>query len=578
MLNLFDYLTEEDNRKIKNFICSYGVPEKTYIGNEEYLKYWAESNKKLFHLLGGKLIHKIPFTYEFSDDELEKLLVGLAGDGFWDRLFLAVNQIDGLSQEEVRLINRLYSASAFTNDKVEYPIKIKLPSKNKTLQIQVGMKPIRAISKLINYFFPDDQEIQKEFERIRIKHSMILNEKTLHGDLCLSIHPLDFLTMSDNDSSWQSCMSWVNDGCYRIGTVEMMNSNNVICAYLESSSDFSFGKPGYEDTWNNKKWRQLFYCTKEIIVSGKAYPFQNYQMTETILKELRHLAEVNWNHTYEYGIEEYQDMAHIGTNYRMEQNRRWIRYGNVKKHNIIFDTRGMYNDMLNDHAATHYYCVRNKVKKNTIISYSGKAPCLCCGREALRWQSDFYEEDDYNERYTDTGQLMCEDCLESFTCDICNCVSKDLLVGQLNGRQICTDCWNKLVKICPDCGKPFIQKTRWTPQKTPFIRLTEDCLTAERRYNESEYHYGELLYVRGSNFVENSMVAYQCCPACAEKLLKTPNDLFQKMTYTDCFDDDYDGVFSKEVYSPTSDFVEQHITAGLKPATRNLAEPIFDFQ
>ena len=38
--------------------------------------------------------------------------------------------------------------------------------------------------------------------------------------------------MSDNNSGWESCMSWRNNGCYRRGTVEMMNSPYVIVAYL----------------------------------------------------------------------------------------------------------------------------------------------------------------------------------------------------------------------------------------------------------------------------------------------------------------------------------------------------------
>ena len=80
----------------------------------------------------------------------------------------------------------------------------------------------------IEYFAAD------EWEEIRLAHSQIFNTNKMTGTLCLSIHPLDYATASDNDNGWSSCMSWRDDGCYRMGTVEMMNSPMVICAYFAS--------------------------------------------------------------------------------------------------------------------------------------------------------------------------------------------------------------------------------------------------------------------------------------------------------------------------------------------------------
>ena len=48
MLNLFNYLSELDNKRIENYIQSYGV-QSGYIGNAKYLQDWAENKKKLFH-------------------------------------------------------------------------------------------------------------------------------------------------------------------------------------------------------------------------------------------------------------------------------------------------------------------------------------------------------------------------------------------------------------------------------------------------------------------------------------------------------------------------------------------------
>ena len=50
MLNLIDLLPEEDKALMEKYIYLYGVGEKDFIGLDKYLKYWAESKKKLYKL------------------------------------------------------------------------------------------------------------------------------------------------------------------------------------------------------------------------------------------------------------------------------------------------------------------------------------------------------------------------------------------------------------------------------------------------------------------------------------------------------------------------------------------------
>ena len=412
MLDLYSYLTKEDNDKIKNYILKYGSAYKfSYIGNEQYLKYWRDNKKKLFHLLGGELILKIPFEYNRNVYQINQEIHNLQDHPFLEKYLDLIYASDIEDFWDRQAFRSLVSDTALATNEVLDSVKYQLNDNKKILQIQQGGKALKAIQKVINYFNPENKELLSDFEDFRIKHSLILNTKKIKGNLCFSIHPLDFMTMSDNNSGWSSCMSWKAIGCYRAGTIEMMNSNNVICVYLESDeTPFNFSKEK-TDVWNNKKWRQLFYCTKDIIVSGKPYPYVNEELTKKALNVLRELAYKNWNRKYSFGIEEYRDMKHIFSYSRMERNKNWIFSNNTTKHNIIFDTKGMYNDMLNDQNTT-YWCVRNKVKKNTIISYSGKAPCLCCMKSLLIENKDFYEydEDAYNDRYENLKSLICEDC------------------------------------------------------------------------------------------------------------------------------------------------------------------------
>ena len=555
MLNLFDHLTEKDNTLIENYINLYGASKENYIGNETWLQYWASNKPKLFHLLGGNLIYKVPYAYEVSEEVLHDEIYDLNRHHEFISLFDLMTSWDnadfinelrngissnGISDEYTVIKDLRWAIKCtvniyiLTHGKINDGFKFKGKGKRRTLQISEGMKPMRAIQAILNYMdcFSSDKDLMAAFKDYERRYSMILNTKKINSTMCFSIHPLDYMTASDNASNWNSCMNWTEDGggCYHAGTVEMMNSNNVICVYLEASTPFIFNKDygpeddGVEDyTWNNKRWRQFFYCTKEIIVSGKAYPYQSEDVTKFALNTLRELAKKNWNHTYEFGIEPYRDMIHIYSNSRMLKNKDWIRYGETTKHNIIFDTKGMYNDMLND-SNTVYYCVRNKVKKNTIISYSGKAPCLCCMEEVVT-ESDWYGGNDYNDRYEHTGDVVCHECVKKCTCELCGDrhrpirVFHDPFVGDI---RICEKCWKERAFICPDCGKPYIfghaeyPDESYSKENNIYMRHKSDVeLTWKRlppvRHEDDGIHHDD-----DGNI---TVSLYNCCPDCRKRLI-----------------------------------------------------------
>lgn len=526
MLNLFDYLSEKDNKIIENYINLYGV-EEGYIGNEEYLKYWNDCNKKLFHLLGGKLIHKVDFTYNKPESVLLSEMYKLMSESEFKKVIadIKLNNPDSSDFEHVydTIFYSLMTTQGLVNNIYDSKCEIILnwnPNK-KNVKISKGIKLMKAILKVLQYAELDKEpEIVKSFEKFRIAHSLILNDKIIKGKLCLSIHPMDFMTMSDNDSDWSSCMSWVRDGCYHVGTVEMMNSNNVICAYLESSKPYIFADEceGEEEfySWNNKKWRQLFYATKEIIVSGKPYPYAADEITKYAISVLRDLAKENWGREYEYGIEQYQDMKNIHKLEDIENISYWIRHNNTKKHNIVFHTQGMYNDMFNDHN-TKYWCVRNKVKKNVLISYSGKCPCLKCGNKVIEERD--YDDDGYNGRYDRTGSAICSNCIEY--CESCEEDSggkyKIHLVKGMDGyeHKICTNCIrNNILQKCSFCGKTVLIRNgnRDIDGSRNYYFIANDEVRKQKYASDLEY-FSEKLH---------------CCNDCFKSA--EVQDLFEKKT------------------------------------------------
>jgi len=596
MLNLFDYLTEKDNKLIENYITTFGIQDG-YVGNEKYLSYWAANNKKLFKLLGGQLIYKVPYEYEMEPYQIKmefnelkqyhpfiknfgRFCYGESDKPMESAKLFQILRKDNFSNEEIGRVCYQIQAPLnvfrFIDNTAGFDFKFKRPSKRNTLRIDEKMKIMRAIRAILLYFDVDKEvpSLYDDFIDFQNKYSVILNTKKIKCEMCFSIHPLDYLTMSDNANHWTSCMSWVDQGCYHVGTVEMMNSNNVICVYLNSSTPFVFDKEQKDTenyTWNNKKWRQLFYCTKEIIVSGKPYPYTSKPFTQFALETLRNLAKNNWNQDYEYGIEPYRDMIHMGSYYRMENNRRWIHNKTSFKHNIIFDSRGMYNDMFND-PNTDYWCVRNKVPHSIIINYSGKAPCACCMDDVLTFDDPYiYDEGSYNDRYSDTSKILCRKCIRERSCSICgNDYGKYKIITTKDGRDICTDCIKRYFKICPDCGKPFFRNSYDSRDEAIYAEIKghhlENIFLKYLPYPSTDIDDKDI------EFQEDGLpvaVLYQCCDECRQRLVNEGKVEYRSVKHgwtlggVDRF---LNIPFLKGTYDLNDPDIKKHRTANLKCA------------
>ena len=176
------------------------------------------------------------------------------------------------------LAKNIYTGKDFT-------LEGKYTVDGRDLRINSGAKTVKLIGKVAKALGCDEG-----FEAYRQLHSQVLNQKKIKGNLCLSIHPMDFITMSDNDCGWTSCMSWMEEpGDFRLGTIEMMNSPYVIIAYLESGEDMWVAGEGY--TWNDKKWRQLYVVTPELILGNKQYPYENDELQGMCIDWVRDLMQ-----------------------------------------------------------------------------------------------------------------------------------------------------------------------------------------------------------------------------------------------------------------------------------------------
>lgn len=128
------------------------------------------------------------------------------------------------------------------------------------------------IVKAFKYFF---SESDKQGKLFKDEVSRIMNQNIIDGTLCLSIHPLDYLSISENNQNWSTCHSLDSD--YRTGNLNYMCDGATVVAYVKTGKDDQriphFPK---EVPWNSKAWRVLLFFNdrKTFIMAGRQYPLE----------------------------------------------------------------------------------------------------------------------------------------------------------------------------------------------------------------------------------------------------------------------------------------------------------------
>lgn len=232
----FEALTQEEQEKITDYITEFGdeyYDPKRVAPLSYVLRFWNSAKSDLFSLFGDKLILKYPITYTQSvEGIIQECVDDLELGILLGELKTAFRSFDPtVDYYEYSLLFYLDRLLPLKNNSV-YNSTYCMKYNGKEYKISSNTKVIRTLGKMARD--TKDANILDLYEKLRIALSRHTNQKELHGNLCLSIHPLDYMTMSDNDSGWDSCMSWAKKGDYRAGTVEMMNSPYVVVAYVES--------------------------------------------------------------------------------------------------------------------------------------------------------------------------------------------------------------------------------------------------------------------------------------------------------------------------------------------------------
>ena len=436
-----------EEKSLINAVRKYGTDNlgdfvhEDFVSCDYFLDYWEKAKTyKMSKVFNNQLILKKKVEIKISDEELhEKMkdlisyrtLLNLKEDIF--NMLEKYNDIQaewspnssGYNWERTSIKSELryfmFDIDPLISNRYQgETLELNMPD-NKVFKLVHGCKLMKAMGRLARA-----AGVEQQFEDFRIRQSQIMNESFLSANLCLSIHPLDYITASWNENDWHSCMNWL-DGEYRRGVIEMMNSPYVVVAYLESNSnhmEFYVDPEHPRERWNSKKWREFMIVNDYGIFGIKGYPYWNSELEDLALEWLAELFTTDQT-KFSSKISEWK----VGETIKDET---------VNSSLNIHMSCGpaMYNDF---YGGNIYSAILvENCNEDVSFDYSGESECVVCG-----------EEEDFDE----SSDLACYNCVERHVC--CNCSdsitnSNELVI--FNNREYCVYCYDNLPK-CDVCGK-----------------------------------------------------------------------------------------------------------------------------
>lgn len=304
-------------------------------------------------------------------------------------------------------------------------------------KVPVGMK----LSKAFKHY----EKNPVRLDEAQSLFSRYLQENKVEGELIVSVHPLDFLSISENTYNWRSCHAL--DGDYAAGNLSYMMDKSTIICYLKGDKEVKLPRFPEDVLWNNKKWRVLLFNSvgSEAVFAGRQYPFSSKEGINYILDNLNIILNNNieytaWFKTYSDEI----DRKYASCNGYKIYLDNWV--GN--KANSL-----NYNDLTDSTCYNPYYTV------DILLNFM-KLPIFDIGHEVFCLECD--EHLIYND---ESHGMICFDCYwdnHCITCDKCGTkiYSNDSRGYLSDGSIVCEYCYENEVFYCSCC-----RQLHWNEEK-----------------------------------------------------------------------------------------------------------------
>ena len=260
--------------RLKNFIRLfseyYGIEVRNING-----KTLKEYEKELRHF------RRFKSEYEYSDD------VVITDSRAYDKeSFECIRKIE--------YINTVLSSSSclyqFVNDTVEDYLRDRIPE----AKIKAGQKMSRAIGKVLRMIGADKlEDYNKEFA----KFSDAINPLKIKRHTIISVHPVDYLTMSFGNS-WSSCQTIDKKNLRRIDADHQwggMSSSGTMSYMLDGTSSIFYtvdaAYDGNEYELQDKINRCMFHYCDNQLVQGRVYPQSNDDGANDLYRDIREIVQ-----------------------------------------------------------------------------------------------------------------------------------------------------------------------------------------------------------------------------------------------------------------------------------------------
>lgn len=403
---------------------------------------WALAKKEIIEdVFDGKLIWEYPekVIFHLSPEEREYKVVKMLDKMYY--LFSDFGEYE-LYDTIAKFIGR--NTVSFFDNKVSDNTGCDIK------KVPIGMK----LGKALGYFIENPELL----DAVQTDISRCIQEDKIEGRLCLSVHPLDYLSSSENTHNWRSCHAL--DGEYRAGNLSYMLDSSTIICYLKSEEDAKLPNFPEHIPWNNKKWRVLLFLSDnwEVIFASRQYPFSSQTGLDHLLHIFSNLIRgksmySNWRSELLTKM-----TTEDGYSYNLRSKYIVVRGEFIELPNMVEDADGSmhFNDLLKSSCYTPQYVVHNDTTyapslKHEKVHIGSSCPCIYCG------ESDIDLDD----------AMICCDCDRElgysdnddyFYCDCC---------GRREFREdgywvedmfVCDHCFNTEVITCDQCGEAYFEE------------------------------------------------------------------------------------------------------------------------
>jgi hypothetical protein len=369
------------------------------------------------------------------------------------------------------------------------------------LDCVVGKKTSRVINDICKKYGVDRHP---EYNAKYAKLADSLNPLQVKRTAILSVHPCDYLEMSNKNNSWSSCHT-LRDGSYQAGTLSYMN--DAVSMIFYTVDDFERA-PFYSAP---KRTRQVFCYGKGILLQSRLYPDTGDDETRDIYRNIVQRAIA--------------DCLGVQSKWVLRKKQEEV-FNLVSTHDHALH----YTDYTHKEFKANVSMLKSVYDDDTFITVGSTGFCIECSEEI-----------------SNNDTLYCKDCDdgEYHSCAECgNRVHEDEAY-EIDDQWYCSDC----TSYCERCeGRFFGEVYDVHDGNGERICVCEECLDNYQRCERCDdyFHVSNVTEVDGDYYcdiclTDNFTECHSCddytrndhiaeidgeyyCESCAEDILSEMND------------------------------------------------------